>query len=205
MFTGIVNGIFSVVKVEKLSELTRYAVQLSDALLSGLQVGASVSIDGVCQTVIDIEDDLVWFEAIKETLERTTLKALKEGRNVNVERSIKLGDEVGGHLLSGHVYGTAQIVYVERHSANCSMQLQVPPQWVKYLFSKGFVALDGVSLTLGEVLPSGKFSIHLIPETLKQTTFGIKKEGELVNVEIDTQTQVIVETVEKIMAEKNFF
>ena len=200
MFTGTVKGLCRVSKREKLPGLTRYAVEMPN-LLSGLEHGASVSIDGVCQTVVNVDKQGVWFEAISETLERTTLKSLEVGRYVNVERSAKFGDEIGGHILSGHVYCTAPIIHIEKDEHNCKMTVQIPPQWSKYLFYKGFIALDGVSLTVGEV-SNGKINLYLIPETLKLTTFGTKKEGDLVNVELDAHTLTIVATVEKVLAEK---
>ena len=199
MFTGIVRGLFKVVEVQKKSGLTRYAVRLNDELLSGLQVGTSVAIDGVCQTITHIDRALVWFEAIQETLDRTTLDLLDVGRTVNVELSARMGDEIGGHLLSGHIVGKAQISKVLRTENNHVLQVCCPPSWMKYFFSKGFIALDGASLTLVEVDPRGEFSVHLISETLKRTTFGFKKEGDLLNVELDSRTQIIVETIERLI------
>ena len=138
---------------------------------------------------------------IGETLQRTTLKQLGKGDFVNIERAARFGDEIGGHLLSGHIMGTAHIESIERTAHNCVMWLRCSLEWGKYLFSKGYIALNGASLTLVDVeKATGLFSVHLIPETLRQTTLGAKKAGDLVNIEIDAQTQAIVETIEGLYA-----
>lgn len=198
MFTGIVRAVALVSQLEKRDSLFRFSISLPDEILKGLEIGASVSIDGVCQTVVAIQKNEVWFEAIQETLNRTTLGSLKKGSKVNIERSVKMGDEIGGHLLSGHIYGTPTIQSIEENVYT----LKCPQAWAKYLFSKGYVALDGVSLTLALVdKTGGLFSVHLIPETLKRTTLGTKKVGDLVNLELDAMTQAAVETIERIYTE----
>lgn len=200
MFTGIVQKMCLVVDIDLSPGLLRYAILMDDPLIKGLQRGASVSIDGICHTVTTIDGHKVWFDAIDETLQRTTIKFLKRNQLVNVERSARLGDEIGGHILSGHIYGTASIIKIDQPSNNHIITFQCPPPWTKYLFPKGYVALDGVSLTLVDVNPQGFFSVHLIPETLQQTTFGHKKENSLVNLELDTQTQTIVDTIDRYYA-----
>lgn len=199
MFTGIVQSLRPVKAVIPLPGRLRYAVDLGAALTNHLQAGASVAIDGVCQTATTIEGTLVWFDAIDETLKKTTLKNLTPGQLVNIERAARFGDEIGGHLLSGHVYGVAEIADIQRPQGNCIITLQCPPIWTRYLFEKGFVALDGASLTLVDIAAAGTFTVHLIPETLQRTTLGTKDVGALVNVEIDAHTQAIVDTVERIM------
>lgn len=203
MFTGIVKGLCKVMVVEPHPaidpEMIRYAVALPIEWMQGLETGASVSIDGVCQTVTSIDNGLVWFDAIGETLQRTTLKHVKAGQLVNFERAARFGDEIGGHMLSGHIYGTVSIHRIEKSDNNYIVFFQCPPEWTKYLLPKGYAALDGASLTLVDVDPAGYFSVHLIPETLRLTTFGIKKQGDLVNLEFDSQTQAIVDTVERVL------
>lgn len=198
MFTGIVKGVFSVASVKKQGGV-HYAVSLPDDLRTGLEIGASISIDGVCQTVVKIEGDRVFFDVIDETLRVTTLDQLKVGDQVNIERSLKLGDEVGGHLLSGHVIDTAVIQEKEVTEGETIVRIDVSDKVKKYLFSKGYIAIDGVSLTIVDVDP---LSVHLIPETLRMTTLGFKQPGDRVNIEIDQQTLSIVETVERIEAKK---
>lgn len=192
MFTGIVKGIGWVTVIEITPSILRYAVQFPPELLAGLERGASVSIDGVCQTVVKINQDQIWFEAIDETLERTTFKGMQIGRSVNLERAARFGDEIGGHLLSGHIYGSAPILSIEQNIYT----IACPIDWMKYFFSKGYIALDGISLTLVAIdKTKGYFTVHLIPETLHHTTLGQKKAGDFVNIEIDAQTQATVETV----------
>lgn len=157
--------------------------------------------DGVCQTVVALENQNVWFDAIQETLDKTTLHALAAGNLVNIERAAKFSDEIGGHLVSGHVYGTAQIYKMRNWENNREIQFQCSPSWMKYFFPKGYIAIDGVSLTLVQVDPKGFFSVHLIPETLRITTLG-RKEGDFVNIELDSQTQVTVDTVERVLERK---
>ena len=201
MFTGIVKGLFFIGDVIKHKGLTQYSVILPASMREGLQIGASVSIDGVCQSVVSVQGDHVWFDAIEETLNRTTLRELEVGQRVNIERSARLGDEIGGHLLSGHVFGKARISKVITHENQAQIFFEFNPKAIKYLFTKGYVAIDGASLTLVDV-GTHEFSVHLIPETLRMTTLGFKKVGDWVNVELDSQTQVIVDTIERLLAKK---
>ena len=203
MFTGIVQAKVMVSFVEHTPKFTRYALQFTDDLLTNLKIGASVSINGVCQTVVAIEEQAVYFEAIAETLRCTTIPTFATGSLVNIERSAKFGDEIGGHLLSGHVIGTATISHITATSAGEHiLTFSCNPDWMKYILYKGYIAINGASLTVQSVDPRGEFSVHLIPETLRITTFDTAQEGHLVNIEIDTQTQAIVDTVERVLASR---
>lgn len=196
MFTGIVTGTFPVVELTHKPGLTTFAVELDQAHVLGLQIGASVSLDGVCMTVTKIAGTRAYFDAAAETLARTTLGALKQGDRLNVERSAKTGAEVGGHVVSGHVDGMAEILAIERPENNCVITFQLTHEYSRYVFNKGFIALNGCSLTVCDLdKKTGRFRVFLIPETLRLTTFGAATEGDLVNFEIDRQTQVIVDTV----------
>jgi len=126
---------------------------------------------------------------------------LKVGDNVNIERAAKFGDEIGGHLLSGHIHCQAQITNIETPPNNVIISMEIDPHWQKYLFSKGYIGLNGASLTLGYV-EQNHFKVFLIPETLRLTTFGQSTIGDWVNVEIDTQTQIIVETLENVLEQR---
>ena len=194
MFTGIVQGTGSVQSVSEGSVLT-IGIQIPST--EDLEVGGSVAIDGVCLTATSV-GDAVTFDIIPETLERTTLGLLACGSNVNVERALKFGDELGGHLLSGHIMGTAQIVEV----ANDNYTIQCPSEMGEFIQEKGFIAVDGISLTVGKTDGVGGFEVHIIPETLRLTTLGSKGVGDHVNIEIDAMTQAIVETTKRLMAEK---
>ncbi len=209
MFTGITRGTFAVVDAARSPDLLRYRVDLG-AYGRGLELGASVSIDGCCQTVVELEDDgqrcIATFDAIVETLNKTTLDTLEAGQTVSVERSVRVGDEIGGHDVSGHVVGTGRIVAAKREGQEVSLTLQVDPAWMKYIQHKGFIALDGSSLTVGDVdADTARFDVHLIPETLRLTNFGAKTERceagaePQVNVELDPKTVAIVDTVERLL------
>lgn len=212
MFTGITQGTFEVVELRRQPTLLDYGVRLNEELTRDLRVGASVSIDGVCQTVVSVEQTVARFQAISETLARTTLDQLRLGDQVSVERAARLGDELGGHLLSGHIVGTGTISEVSQSEQRFELWVEVPGAWCKYLLPKGFVAVDGSSLTLGEVRgpdagateATGRFSLHLIPETLRVTNFARRRQGDRVNIELDAQTVAIVDTVERVLQRSSF-
>lgn len=197
MFTGIVKGIFKITEIKKLTGLTSIAVQFNDDFIKDLAKGASVSINGVCLTVVKIENRKVFFDIIDESLKLTNLKYLQIGSTVNAERSARFGDEIGGHILSGHIFGTCGVTAIEKTENNYILSLRADKSVIKYLFKKGYVALNGVSLTIVSVdKDDGEFTVHLIPETLKSTTFKEQQVGDEINIEIDYQTQVIVDTIE---------
>lgn len=206
MFTGIVQARVTVSAVLKKPGLITFTLTLPEPYRDDLKTGASIAVDGVCLTAVEIDHGRVTFDAMQETLHRTTLGDLAVGKTVNVERSFKMGDEVGGHIVSGHVHGKVQINQVDDSIQNNRViTFKVPPPLMKYIFSKGYVALDGVSLTIVDVdKTQNTLTVYFIPETLARTTFGIKEVGDFVNIEIDTQTQAIVDTVERILAEKGF-
>lgn len=140
------------------------------------------------------------FDIIIETLRATNLGTLQPGGSVNFERSARIGEEVGGHNVSGHVHTKARISNITDMENNRRVTFELPDStWMKYILPKGYIAVDGTSLTIGEVT-GNTFSVYLIPETLRATVHGVKAEGEFVNIEIETQTQAIVDTVERVMA-----
>jgi riboflavin synthase len=200
MFTGIVQGKFPLLMVEARPGLNRLVIELSDELLIDLAIGASVAIDGVCLTVTAIEPPRVYFDVMQQTLSLTTLAGLAAGDWVNVERSAKQGVEIGGHIISGHVDGTVEVVSVEQPENNCFIRYRVPADKMKYLFSKGFIGLNGCSLTVADVDPLQQtVQVCFIPETLRVTTHGNKRPGDRLNFEVDRQTQTIVDTVENFL------
>ena len=182
-------------------ELLRYGVALDERLVAGLEIGASISIDGVCQTVVELSGDSIRLDAIRETLDLMTLDALVVGRRVAVERSSRVGDEIGGHDVSGHVVGTGEILEAVHEGNVCDLRIAVPCQWMKYIFNKGFIAVDGSSLTVADTDPAGSFVLHLIPETLRLTNLGSRVAGDRVNIELDARTVAIVDTVERVLDE----
>ncbi|WP_417347461.1 riboflavin synthase subunit alpha [Ferrimonas sp.] len=201
MFTGIVQTTAKVASITERDKLRTFEVAIPPQYRENLQVGASVAHNGVCLTVTELADDRVFFDVMEETLKVTNLGDLQAGDMVNLERSLVFGKEVGGHVVSGHVHTQASITRIERTDTNCVMSLAVEPCWMKYILHKGFVAIDGCSLTVGATREDG-FDIHLIPETLNITTLGERKEGDRLNIEIDSQTQAIVDTVERVLAQK---
>lgn len=203
MFTGITRGTFAVKRVIHRPGHLELWVELSPELALGLVPGASVSIDGVCLTAVVVEGRMVSFQAVQETLSRTTLGELSEGSLVSVERSMRAGDEIGGHEVAGHVTGTGLVAQRVPRGDGLDLELSVPAEWMKFVFEKGFIAIDGSSLTVGKTDPGGRFWLHLIPETLRLTKLGDKRVGDRVNVELDPRTVAIVNTVERVLAERS--
>lgn len=205
MFTGIVQGTAPLVSVVEKSEFRTHVVALPASLREGLVVGASVAHNGVCLTVTAIDGDHVSFDLIRETLRLTNLGALRVGDRVNIERAARFGDEIGGHAMSGHVICLAELVELEEAPDNRRLWFELPAEYARFLFDKGYVGVDGISLTIGEVRRAEgvtRFCVNLIPETLARTTLGERGPGDRVNIEIDPQTQAIVETVERVLASR---
>ncbi|OBU35770.1 riboflavin synthase [Photobacterium phosphoreum] len=201
MFTGIIQGIVPVVSISKQQNFQTHIIRFSEALMQGLALGASVAHNGCCLTVTHIEGELVSFDLMQETLNVTNLGLLNVGDNVNVERAAKFGDEIGGHAMSGHIMATAIVSAVNISENNHQVWFSVPEQLMKYIFAKGYIGIDGISLTIGEV-KDGCFNVNLIPETLQRTNLKYRTINDVINIEIDPQTQVIVDTVERVMANK---
>ena len=200
MFTGIVQGTARLCEIREAANFRTQRIEMPDELLNDLQIGASVANNGVCLTVTKIDGNIVDFDLMQETLKITNLGALKVGDRVNIERAMQMGSEIGGHILSGHVYCTAEISERIVSENNLQIWFKLPNQEVmKYILTKGFIAIDGISLTIGEVREQS-FCVNLIPETIERTLIAQKTLGELVNIEIDPQTQAIVDTVERYLA-----
>ena len=200
MFTGIVAASCEVVATEQGEEVRSIVVDLS-GYDDDLEIGASVAIDGVCMTVVSSIDGHVTFEAIPETLERTTVGLLKQGSRVNIERSLRMGDELGGHILSGHIMSTARILQRTQKGEGIDLLIEHQADTKPYILEKGYIAVDGMSLTVGDVQSEG-FNLHIIPETLRITTIGAKTEGDLVNIEVDSRTQAVVDTIRSMEVER---
>ncbi len=200
MFTGIVQGTGTIESITGES-VRRFVIDFHEVTTEHLQIGASVAINGVCLTVVEQNNKLVSFDVIPETIDRTTFSKSQVGDKVNLERSLRMGDELGGHLLSGHIMGMGQIENISKGDENTDIRIIAEPQIMNYINPKGYVAIDGISLTIGEVT-ADSFMLHLIPETLRITTIGDKIIEDRVNIEIDSMTQTIVSTVERIMEAK---
>lgn len=207
MFTGIVQGTAKVVAIEEAELFRTHVISLPKSLRKGLEIGASVSHNGVCLTVTGIEGKRVSFDLMRETLRVTNLGAVEVGGRVNIERAARFGDEIGGHSMSGHVIAMAELVELDEAPNNRRLWFELPHELGRFLFDKGYIGVDGISLTIGEVRPAGathgpRFCVNLIPETLARTTLVDRVLGDHVNIEIDPQTQAIVETVERVLASR---
>ncbi|WP_145508916.1 riboflavin synthase subunit alpha [Yersinia alsatica] len=203
MFTGIVQGTAPVVAIEEKSNFRTHVVEMPSELLPELALGASVAHNGCCLTVTEVNGNRVSFDLMKETLRITNLGDIKVGDVVNLERAAKFSDEIGGHLMSGHIICTAEIAKIYTSENNRQIWFRMPSDdLMKYVLHKGFIGIDGISLTIGEVV-GNRFCVHLIPETLARTTLGKKRLGHRVNIEIDPQTQAVVDTVERVLAQRD--
>ena len=198
MFTGIVAGLAEVTALNKKNLLWQLELALPKNAQHHLKVGASIAVNGTCLTIAKHQGHHVTFDVMMKTLELTNLNALNIGDTVNVERAARFGDEIGGHLLSGHIHCQAEIVSINSPENNRIITFTAAPQWMPYILTKGFVALDGASITISDV-SDNQFCVYLIPETCQITTLGFKKPGDTVNLEIDSQTQAVVETVERLL------
>lgn len=201
MYTGIVQGLEKVVEIRKGNGFVTIIVSDQQGFFADVFIGASVAVNGVCLTVttIDREQQQIHFDISNVTLELTTLKSLKVGDEVNIERSAKVGTENGGHNLYGHIEGTAQVTQIERRGETLHIDLQIPAGNIKYFFLKGFIGLNGCSLTVNRVdRVKSEISIDLIPETLRLTTWKSVQVGDEVNYEIDQMTRTLVDTLENI-------
>ena len=186
MFTGIVEGIGIVKKLDKKTNnrsAAKIKVDLGN-LSKGLKVGHSVALNGVCLTVTRISKGVAEFEMIGETIKKTDLGKLESGDKVNIERSLKVGDRMEGHFVLGHIDGTGKIINIEKLPKEIKLWIELPNFLTKYVVKKGSIAIDGISLTLVDVIKN-KISVCIIPHTLKITNLDSKKIGEKVNIETD--------------------
>ena len=201
MYTGIVQGLEKIIEIQKGDGFITIVVSNQHHFFTDVFIGASVAINGVCLTVTTIDAALnqIHFDISDVTLALTTLKNLKVGDAVNIERSAKVGAENGGHNLYGHIEGTAIVKALEQRGETFHIDLQIPNGNIKYFFLKGFIGLNGCSLTINRVdRQASEISIDLIPETLRLTTWKDAKVGDEVNYEIDQMTRTLVDTLENI-------
>ncbi len=201
MFTGIVLGMAQVVAIDKKQSFQTHTLKMTSEMRAGLEIGASVAHNGCCLTVTKIDADQISFDLMQATLNTTNLGELTPGDWVNIERAAKFGDEIGGHSMSGHISVTANIVEIIDTPNNRTVWFELDTPDMKYVLDKGYIGLDGCSLTIGET-NGQRFCVHLIPETMNRTLFGRKAVGAAVNVEFDPQTQAIVNTVERVLAQQ---
>jgi riboflavin synthase len=204
MFTGIVQGIAHIASIEDRAGLRTLTLAFPRGFAQGLEIGASVAVDGVCLTVTQlIGQDAARFDVMQQSLALTTLAGLQPGSAVNAERAARDGAEIGGHPLSGHIDFQAELCELRKPQNNHVMRLQVPARWMRYIFAKGYIAINGASLTVAQAdRQANWFEVWLIPETLRMTTFGEKAVGDALNIEIERSTQVFVDTVRDALDER---
>ena len=197
MFTGIVEELGEIVGIEPQGDSV--ALTIRGALVTQDAVhGASIAVNGVCLTVVDVKDEAFTADVIKETLDKSGLGALEPGSKVNLERPVRLSDRLGGHLVQGHVDGVGEIVSREPGERWDVVTVSLPPELSRYLVDKGSITVDGISLTVVEA-GADRFSIALIPTTLSLTTLGHKKPGDPVNLEVD----VVAKYVERMLGDRS--
>jgi len=207
MFTGIVQGLATVRTLTDRAGLRTIRLDFPPGFAKGLVIGASVAVDGVCLTTTSLPvNDSAEFDVMMQSLALTTLASLEVGGKVNVERAARDGAEIGGHPLSGHIDFKGVIDAIDRPENNHVLRIAIPAPWMRYVFAKGYIAVNGASLTVAEAHResdgSGWFKVWLIPETLRMTTFAEKTVGHEVNIEIERQTQVFVDTVRDAIHER---
>jgi riboflavin synthase len=207
MFTGIVQAVATVADITDRPGLRSFVLDFPPGFLQGQDIGASVACDGVCLTVTEhLGPQRASFDVMQQSLRLTTLGSLQVGNRLNVERAARDGVEIGGHPISGHVDFQASVAELRQPENNHVLRIAVPTPWMRYVFPKGYIAVNGASLTVAEAGRhsdgSGWFEVWLIPETLRQTTFGAKQPGDALNIEIERGTQVMVDTVRNTLEER---
>jgi riboflavin synthase len=199
MFTGIVQAVAPLAEVIETAYGRQFCIDLP-ASFRDVAIGASVNVDGVCLTCTGVAEKGLMFDVVKQTLRVTNLAERLPGERVNCERSLRFGGEVGGHIVSGHVLGTGVLLSIsDDEDDGVRMRIELAPAWMRYVFDKGFIAIDGASLTVAAVdLDAGWFEIALIPETLRATAFLDYVPGQALNIEVESQTKILVDVLERM-------
>ncbi len=194
MFTGLIEDVGKILKISRTGASARLDVTTSFPV-DEIKLGDSIAVNGVCLTVVDKSAGRLTFDVSPETIERSSFSRLGPGKHVNLERALRVGDRLGGHIVSGHVDCTASIISRREISGNHIFEFKIPRPFARYIIEKGSVAIDGISLTVNSVSEEG-FSVNIIPHTALETTLQYKKPGDEVNIETD----IIGKYVEKLMS-----
>ncbi|WP_105216114.1 riboflavin synthase subunit alpha [Pseudoalteromonas sp. T1lg22] len=207
MFTGIVQCQAQVQSKTLTNGVQRLVLAVPSKYLQNLELGASIAVNGCCLTVVEYHADAgalgsVQFDVIDETLALTNLGLLECGDKVNFERSMTFGSELGGHIVSGHIHCVGSLIERIDTQDNCRMHIAMDAKWREYVLYKGFISVNGASLTVGELSEQG-FWLHLIPETLAITNLGQMVAGTEINIEVDQQTYTIVQTVQRYLKQQH--
>lgn len=190
MFTGIIESVGTIARIERSGGDVRLHVDAGSLGLDDVKLGDSISVSGVCLTAIGIDGGVFAVDVSVETLARTTLGALRSGDPVNLEKAMRLSDRLGGHLVAGHVDGVGRVVSIEPDARSQRWQFDLPTELARYLAPKGSICIDGVSLTVNEV-DGARFGVNLIPHTIDVTTFKSRSAGDPVNIEVDLLARYI--------------
>ena len=201
MFSGIVQTVGKIESIKDKNHIKTISIETHGNYLEDIAIGQSVSIDGVCLSLVKKNNEYCEFEAVEETVNRTTLGSYKQGSKVNLEKSLKFGDTVGGHFVSGHIHTRGRIVEVELVGESKNILIEIEEKWIKYLTEKGYISVNGASITIGKV-SKNTFYVHLIPETLKTTNLDQLIYDNYVNLEFDQATIAIVDTTERLINQK---
>ena len=201
MFSGIVQTVGKIESIKDKNNIKTIRIETHGDYLEDIAIGQSVSVDGVCLSLVKKNKEYCEFEAVEETINRTTLGSYKQGTKVNLEKSLKFGDTVGGHFVSGHIHTKGRIVEVDLIGESKNILVEIEEKWIKYLTEKGYISVNGASITIGKV-SKNTFYIHLIPETLKTTNLDDLIYDNYVNLEFDQSTIAIVDTTERLINQK---
>ena len=201
MFSGIVQTVGKIESIKDKNHIKTIRIETHGDYLEDIAIGQSVSVDGVCLSLVKKNNEYCEFEAVEETKNRTILGSYKQGTKVNLEKSLKFGDTVGGHFVSGHIHTRGRIVEVELIGESKNILVEIEEKWIKYLTEKGYISVNGASITIGKV-SKNTFYIHLIPETLKTTNLDELIYDNYVNLEFDQATIAIVDTTERLINQK---
>lgn len=201
MFSGIVQTVGKIESIKDKNHIKTIRIETHGDYLEDIAIGQSVSVDGVCLSLVKKNNEYCEFEAVEETINRTTLGSYKQGTKVNLEKSLKFGDTVGGHFVSGHIHTRGRIVEVELVGESKNILVEIEEKWIKYLTEKGYISVNGASITIGKV-SKNTFYVHLIPETLKTTNLDELIYDNYVNLEFDQTTIAIVDTTERLINQK---
>lgn len=196
MFSGIVQALSKKVKFKEKDYGYKISVTVPANFTKKLKKGDSVAVNGVCLTVVNFKKDMIEFDVVHESIKLTNISEKFSSIPFNLERSLKVGDEVGGHFVSGHVHNISEIISFEKKEERI-LKIKLPSNLKGYIFKKGYVSINGISLTVVNVT-NNFFTISIIPETISKTNLSFLKKGDFVNVEADQQTISIVETVKKL-------
>ena len=197
MFTGIIESIGTIARIERRGGDVRLHVDAGSLGLDDVKLGDSISVSGVCLTAVEIDGAVFTVDVSTETLARTTLGALRDGDPVNLEKAMRLSDRLGGHLVAGHIDGVGRVVSIESDARSQRWLFELPAALARYLAPKGSICIDGVSLTVNEV-DGARFGVNLIPHTIDVTTLGERKVGDAVNIEVD----LVARYVERLFANR---